>query len=208
MVEEDLREKAEKLFKEISRRLDIERDLPASLRNLCGVDVSYKDSRAFGASIVYDLLEGSIVESVCVETRVKFPYVPGMLYLREAGPMIRSVKRILHDIDLLFVDANGVLHPQRSGLACLIGLMLDKPTIGVAKGLLCGEVKEVEGVDYVLFDDEKVGFVLRRNSGKKLYVSPGHKVSLEATLRFFREILSDRPLPTDLAHVESKRCVK
>ena len=144
-VEEDLRGKAEKLFKEVSRRLDTEGDLPSSLRYLCGVDVSYRDSRAFGSSIVYDLLDGSIVESVCVETRVKFPYVPGMLYLREAGPMIRSVKRILHDIDLLFVDANGVLHPHRSGLACLVGLVFDKPTIGIAKGLLCGEVEEVEG---------------------------------------------------------------
>ena len=207
-MEEDLRERARRLFQKISQRLDTETDLPSPLRYLCGVDVSYKGSSAYGASIIYDLSEGKVVESVCVKAQAKFPYMPGMLYLREAGPMIRSIKRILHPIHVVFVDANGVLHPQRSGLACLIGLYLDKPTIGVAKSLLCGEIRDLEGVEYIFLEGEKVGFVLQRSSGRKLYVSPGHKVSLEAASRFFAEVLGDQPLPTRLAHDASRRCVR
>jgi deoxyinosine 3'endonuclease (endonuclease V) len=44
--------------------------------------------------------------------------------------------------DVILVDGNGLLHPQRCGVACHIGLHFNIPTIGVAKNL-----HMVEGIE-------------------------------------------------------------
>jgi deoxyribonuclease V len=199
--EEMFRERAAILFKRISQRLDLSPDLPSNCRYICGVDVAYRGEKAWSAAIIYDLCLKRVVESVCVEGFVKAPYIPTLLYLREAAPMVRAISRLLHPIDLLLVDANGILHPYRSGLACLLGIYLDKPTIGVAKKLLCGEVKDVDGVKTILLEGEPVGFMVEKvGSEKRLYISPGHRISLRATLKFFQGILGESPLPIQLAH--------
>ena len=196
-----LKEKGRTLFKAISKKLDLSPDLPPRCRYICGVDVAYKGDRAWSAAVIYDLSSKEVVEEVCVEGRTSFPYIPTLLYLREASPMRRALTRLLHPLDLILVDANGILHPERAGLACLLGICMEKPTIGVAKKLLCGEVKDIEGVKTILLDGEPVGFMVEGiGARRRLYISPGHRISLRATLRFFQEALGDAPLPTQLAH--------
>ncbi|NWG36636.1 endonuclease V [Nitrososphaera sp.] len=140
----------------------------------CGVDVSYRQGIAHCAAVVVDR-QLNVVERAMTKSAVKQPYIPGLFVLREAGPALRTLKK-LERYDLLLVDGHGRLHPRRCGLACYLGVALDKPAIGVAKSLLCGTVKG----DNVEIDGEVLGYVIQGR--KKLYVSVGNRISLESAV--------------------------
>jgi deoxyribonuclease V len=59
--------------------------------------------------------------------------------LREGEPLLKIV-RLLKNLFVLLIDGHGILHPRKCGLASYVGIMIDKPTIGVAKNLLCGSI--------------------------------------------------------------------
>ena len=84
-------------------------------------------------------------------------------------------------------------------MASHIGIALDKPTIGVSKRLLHGEVKEGKVYD----NGHVIGFELEtKENGKPIYVSPGHKVSLNTALQLIKENLKGHKMPEylHLAH--------
>jgi inorganic pyrophosphatase len=86
------------------------------------------------------------------------------------------------------IDGHGYAHPRRFGFACHIGLILDIPTIGVAKSRLIGEQGTVAGprgsrAD-LTHDGEVIGSMLRTRQGvRSIYVSVGHKIGLAAAER-------------------------
>lgn len=132
---------------------------------------------------------------------VKQPYVPGLFFLGEAAPAISVVKSLQNKFDLLLVDGHGQLHPRRCGLACYIGLTLDKPTIGVAKALLCGKIKN----DRVLVDNKVLGMIIENK--KPLFVSVGHKISLNTATKIVSELIKPKrwlPEPLRIADLYSK----
>lgn len=146
-------------------------DYFGEIKLVCGVDASYRQDIAQCAAVVVDR-ELKIVERVVTRSAVKNPYIPGLFVMREAGPALRALKK-LKRFDLLMVDGHGQLHPRRCGLASYLGVVLDKPTIGVAKSLLCG----TENDGQVEVEREVLGSVIEGK--KKLYVSVGHRISLE-----------------------------
>jgi deoxyribonuclease V len=88
---------------------------------------------------------------------------------------LRTIKNL--DYDLLLVNGHGQLHPRRCGLASYIGVVADKPAMGVAKRLLCGTVRDD---DYVELAGQVLGY---RIAGRTdAYVSAGHRVSLETAI--------------------------
>lgn len=141
---------------------------------VCGVDVSYRQGVARCAAVIVDH-KFNIVEHVSTKSVVRQPYIPGLFVLREAGPALHTLKKLKH-YDMLMVDGHGLLHPRRCGLASYLGLALNKPTIGVAKSLLCGTVRG----DKVEIDGKTLGSVI--GARKKLYVSVGHRISLESAV--------------------------
>lgn len=166
-----------KLQKEISKKVVATDDL-GLIKRICGVDVAYAGDTAYCSAVV---MEGqSVVESVDLQTAVTHPYVPGLLMLREAGPIFHALSMLRDGYDLLLVDGHGLLHPRRCGLACYVGVTLDKPTIGVAKSRLCGTVRP-DG--FVEVDGEVLGYAV----SKKLYVSVGHKISLKTAISIVKE---------------------
>ncbi|XP_032097306.1 endonuclease V isoform X4 [Sapajus apella] len=104
------------------------------------------------------------------------------------------------ELEVLLVDGNGVLHHRGFGMACHLGVLTDLPCIGVAKKLL-----QVDGLENNALHKEKIrlmraggdSFPLLGGSGtvlgmalkshnrstRPLYVSVGHKISLEAAVR-------------------------
>ena len=108
------------------------------LRRIAAADVAYRGDLALAVAICWDLERGEPVEEKWLACEALYPYVPGLLFLREAPPMLRAVKLLEHEWSLLLVDGHGLLHPRRIGLAVILGFVLGKPALGVAKSLLVG----------------------------------------------------------------------
>ena len=136
-----------------------------------------------------------------------FPYVPGYLAFREAPHFLQAYEKLKSSRpDCLprvwLIDGNGILHTRGVGIASHLGVLLDIVTIGVAKnfydvdGLHCDEFRR-------LFDDQAPSLSrgdyvpIVGSSGKvhgaalvnhlpaknPIYVSIGHKISLETALK-------------------------
>ncbi|MBI5395425.1 MAG: deoxyribonuclease V [Verrucomicrobia bacterium] len=166
-------------------------------RLVAGVDVSYTPPRfarakeasekLYAAVVVLELPSLRVVESASVVDRARFPYVPGLLSFRELPPLLRAFRKLRVTPDVVLVDGQGVAHPRRCGIASHLGLVLDLPTIGCAKSRLIGNHREPgrrRGSASDLLDgDEVIGRVLRTRDGvAPLYVSVGHKISLDAAV--------------------------
>lgn len=154
-------------------------------RVVAGADVSYKDDVARAVVVILRDLE--LVEQVVVEEEVPFPYIPGLLSFREIPPLLSAWRKIRTTPDVVIVDGQGVAHPRRFGIASHLGLVLDLPTVGCAKSLLCGaydEPGEKRGSwSPLVHKEETVGAALRTRDGcNVVYVSTGHRISLESAI--------------------------
>jgi deoxyribonuclease V len=167
------------------------------ISRICGVDVAYSSTSraAYCSAVIMDKNMQHIVESIDVQTIAKHPYVPGLLMLREAEPIFHTIKLLKNSYDLLLVDGHGLLHPRKCGLACFVGVTLNKPTIGVAKSLLCGVVRP-DG--FVELDGEPLGYTI----SKKMYISVGHRITLKTAIDLVKEVGIE---PLRLADINSKR---
>lgn len=168
-------------------------DFLKEYRLFCGVDVAYSNQQAVAAAVVQDQ-DGNTLEAVKHRCAVRHAYVPGLLFLREAPPMIDAVRSLRSDFDVLLVDGNGRLHPRKFGIACYIGIVLDKPTIGVAKKLLCGQVKTMHGRRVVVLYGDVVGEEVSKN----VYVSVGHKISLNTAVEIVKKLTKGSRLPSPI----------
>ena len=142
---------------------------------------------------------------------VDFPYIPGLLSFREAPAIINAFHTLKTKPDLLVIDGGGINHPRFAGLATHVGVSLDVATIGVAKSLLCGtgELPSEEGeVRIITYRDRAVGYYLRsKKDCKPIIIAPGHKVSLETSLKLIKTcILKHKlPEPTRIAHLYANK---
>jgi deoxyribonuclease V len=124
------------------------------------------------------------VEAVTLRDRVSFPYVPGLLSFREAPALLRAFERLAHEPDLIFIDGQGMAHPRGLGIACHIGLLLEKPVIGCAKSLLFGSYVEPKpSRSSFSYLHDKAGRVIGAAVRTKDRVRPMF-VSLEQAVRF------------------------
>jgi len=177
------------------------------MKHICGVDISYRGNKAFSCAVVVERKSLAVVESAYTESTVEDPYIPGLLFLRESEPILEVLGK-LHDYDLLMVDGHGLLHPRMFGIACYIGVKIDKPTIGVGKSLLCGTVVQKNNSRIVMLDGKKQGVVLKANS-KPIYVSIGHKISLASASKIVKEVMRYRiPEPLRLADINSRKMAR
>ena len=177
--------------------------LPKKLKAICGIDASYKKGRAFCAAVIFEPNQKKIVESAESSLKDTVPYIPGFFMLKESKPILHTIKKFKKKFDVLLVDGNGQLHPRYCGLACFIGLVLDKPVIGVAKKILCGKVQSDSKVNH---KGKIVGYEIKQGK-KKIYVSVGHKISLKTALKIVKELILDKnwyPEPLRLADLNSK----
>ncbi len=178
-----------------------------------GVDVSYVEDKGFCSAVVMTLADLEPVEGKLFISTPKLPYVPNFLSFREAWFIIRTYELLKVKPDVLLVDGHGIAHPRSMGLASHVGILLDIPTIGVAKKPLVGEysVPDDAGISEVLLDGWAVGFVLKRKKYERpIFISPGHKVSLESSFKIVEKAIRGYKLPEPLrlAHLLSKEASK
>ncbi len=172
------------------------------LRYVAGADMAFDPEThvAFAGVIVYRLPGLEEVERRMARRLLRFPYVPGLLSFREGPVLLAAFARLRIEPDLILIDGHGVAHPRRFGIACHLGLLLDKPTIGCAKSILVGEAEEPgapAGSTSSLVDHgETVGMVLRTHDQvRPIYVTIGHRVSLESAVRIVRHCTDGYRIP-------------
>ncbi len=168
-------------------------------------------SNGRGAVVLLSYPDLRLVEHHLVEEPVAFPYVPGLLAFRELPVLARAFEKLERTPDLLLVDGHGLSHPRRFGLACHLGLLLDLPTIGVAKSRLPGRHDEpgpeAGGRAELRDGPDLIGLVLRtRDRVSPVYVSVGHRIGLQQAAEWVLRVCRGYrlPEPTRLADQLSK----
>jgi deoxyribonuclease V len=158
---------------------------------IAGVDVGFESNgeitRAAIAVLEFPGLEP--VEQAIAREPTRFPYIPGLLSFREVPAILKAFEKLTQIPDMLLCDGQGYAHPRRFGLACHLGLLLDIPAIGVAKSRLIGKHKALpleKGAWVPLIDkEETIGAVVRTRTGvNPLYISTGHRVSLQSAIHY------------------------
>ncbi len=172
------------------------------LKYVAGADMAFdpETNIAFAGVIVYRFPELVEVERRMARRKLRFPYVPGLLSFREGPVLLAAFARLRISPDVILVNGHGRAHPRRFGIACHLGLLLDCPAIGCAKSILVGEAAEPgarAGSTAPLVDKgERVGVVLRtRDRVKPIYVTIGHRVSLESAARIVAQCVDGFRLP-------------
>lgn len=197
------------------------RDRLGRIRRVAGADVAFDaagrgdrlpdgQGQAIAAVVVFSYPDWKEMECAVARRPLAFPYVPGLLSFREIPAILAALEGLREIPDLIFCDGQGYAHPRRFGLASHLGVLLDVPTIGCAKSRLIGEHREPAaraGSWTALVDrGERIGVALRTRAGSRpLYISCGHRVSLEHAVALTLEACDGPrvPLPTRRAD----RCV-
>jgi deoxyribonuclease V len=194
------------LQQELRTRL-ILNDQLGIVRRVAGVDVGFEGggtlTRAAVAVLRYPELE--VLETAIARRPTEFPYIPGLLSFRELPAVLDALEQLREPPDLLLCDGQGIAHPRRLGIASHLGLLVDIPSIGVAKTRLCGmhdPPPDRRGSWVPLrVKNEIIGAVLRTRSGvKPLYISPGHRISLETALAYVMACCTRYRLPETTRH--------
>ncbi|MEW6659633.1 MAG: endonuclease V [Thermodesulfobacteriota bacterium] len=159
--------------------------LPHPPRFVAGADAicDRGDERIFGAIAVYSYPDLELVEEAGAADVCPFPYRTGLLSFREVPILAAAFERLKQPPDVLLVDGQGIAHPRGLGLAAHLGLVLDLPTIGVAKSRLVGQGEEpgpdAGAASTLIWQGKEVGVILRTQRGRKpSYLSPGHRITL------------------------------
>lgn len=182
---------AARAFQEQLRHQVIRHDELGLVRRVAGLDVGFEAggtlSRA--AVVVLSFPELQPLDQALARQPTTFPYVPGLLSFREVPALLTALAGLSVSPDLLLCDGQGLAHPRRCGLACHLGVLTGIPSIGVAKSRLIGTHGPLgtdKGEYTWLWDREEIiGAVLRtRPSVQPLYVSLGHKISLDTAIHF------------------------
>jgi deoxyribonuclease V len=195
-----------KFQEQLAKKIVMKDDFDKEIEYVCGVDVSYKKDIAYCSAVIVKKNTLEVVEVVKNKSIIKYPYIPGLFVLRESNPILHTLKLLKNPFQLLLIDGHGILHPRRCGLACYIGIVANKPTIGVAKSLLCGSL---QSDSFVKYNDDVLGYAIQEegNPNKMIYVSTGHKISLLTSIQLvisLTKIGELIPEPLRIADIASK----
>lgn len=192
---EELKKEQNKLAKKVSIV-----DSRKKFDTIAGVEQTFTDDKIYSGIVICKFKDFKVLEKKHVVEDLKMSYKPGFLFYRE-GPAIMSSFNLLETKpDLLLVNGNGILHPRRIGMASQVGILLDTPTIGIAKSNKLGETRDRT----IYMDKEAVGYeVQTRDHARPIYVSPGHKISLHVSAEVIKNCIvypHKLPEPLHLAH--------
>jgi len=178
----------------------------SSIKYIAAFDSAYTATKQCAVVVVYSVEQRAIVDRACSIVDVKAPYIPGLLAFREVPGYMRAYRKLGAEPDLILVDGHGLTHPRCFGIATHIGVVLNKPSIGVAKSKLYGELVKVGDRVFIKAHGVIVGEVIKYKNFE-LYVSIGYKINLESAARIVRSLLTNKyrlPIPLEEADRYSK----
>src|SRR5918911_4995591 len=163
--------------------------LKKRIETIAGADISFNKFSpvVYAGLVVMRLPSLEVIEEVGVVSETEFPYVPGLLSFRESPSVLEAWAKLKTEPDAVMFDGQGIAHPRRVGIACHVGLIIKRPTLGCAKSVLVGKYEEPgeeRGAWSPMVDKgETVGAALRTKTRvQPIYVSPGHLIDLAGAI--------------------------
>jgi deoxyribonuclease V len=192
-------ERAHEAQLRLSKQVVFKDRLPKKIRLVAGVDVAYVKDIAVGAVAVLDYDSLTLTESQVAICKACYRYVPTLLSFRETMPAVVCIRKLKTQPNLFLVDAHGFAHPYRCGFASHLGLVIRKPTIGVAKKKLVGEIERIQAEEdtaFINYEGKLVGAAVTTKHGNKpVYVSVGHMISLKTAIKIVKHCTKDNRIP-------------
>lgn len=199
------------------RQLDLQQKiklqpLKGEPKIVAACDTSLTEEDVFSVFVVFNWPEMEVIEIKHHQSKIELPYIPGFLAFREVPNLLKAYELLVNEPELIFVDGHGIAHPRKLGIATHLGVLIDKPTIGIAKSILVGNFaglsEERGSVADLVYKDSHIGFAVRgRDKVKPVFVSPGHLVDFADALKFSLMTLGKYrlPEPTRIADLYSKQ---
>jgi deoxyribonuclease V len=194
------REQQQELAKKI-----ITTGMPGNIKIVAGIDVAYhkKPPTGFCAISLFNYPDMTHIKTYTELDIIGYPYIPGLLSYREGDLILATLQKVEEDVDVYLFDGNGIAHPRRLGVASHIGLLIDKPSIGIGKSQLLGEYKDpgsARGSTSEWTDQgETIGTVLRtQDDTNPIFVSPGHKIGIKEATEIALNCTTDYRIPEPL----------
>ena len=179
----------------------------AAVREVGGVDVSAREGRLQAAVVVWDCPANRLAHYALAQQPEPMPYRPGFLSFREIPVIQAAWARLAQRPEVLLVDGHGIAHPRGLGIAAHLGVLLDWPTVGVAKRRLVGRLAAPLGSERgsrapLVWRGRVIGMAVRTRTGvKPVWVSVGHRVTLDAAVELVLRCSRYRlPEPIRAAH--------
>ncbi len=169
---------------------------------IAGADVGFElngtITRAAIAVLRYPSFE--LIDYQIARIATALPYIPGFLSFREYPALLVAWHKLQQWPDLVFVDGHGIAHPRRLGVASHFGVLINVPTIGVAKKRLCGNSlplsMHVDALQPLEEQGEKIGWVWRSKVHcNPLFISTGHRISTDSALHWVKLCMAGYRLP-------------
>lgn len=174
---------------------------------IAGVDAAFWQDKIISVAAFYSYPELSHIEDAYAIEKIVFPYIPGFLSFREGHSMLAALHKSAIKPDVLLFDGQGIAHPRGIGIASHIGVLLNIPSIGCAKSRLVGEYEEPDQMkgsrSALIYKGERVGVVLRTRTGvKPLFISPGHLIDIDSSLKIVMNCISHFRIPEPLRRAD------
>lgn len=196
-------EKAHKTQIKLSERIILKDEIPDRIHLVAGVDVAYAKDVSIAAIAVLDFNSLRLEESQTAICKTLFPYIPTLLSFREIPPAVQAIRKLQAQPDVFLVDAHGYAHPYRCGFASHLGIIIKKPTIGVAKSMLIGTLEKSEQNKnnvMIRHKGEIIGAeITTKPKQKPVYVSVGNMISLNTAIKIVKQCILDSRIPEPIA---------
>jgi deoxyribonuclease V len=178
---------ARKIQRELSKYVVLE-DGFEKIEKIAGIGIVF--SLAENEVTVFVVLcsypELKLLDKIVKKEKMAFPYKSGY-FAFSCGPKILSCLERIEKPDLMIFPGRGIYHPRKLGLASHLGVLLDLPTIACSKTPLWSINKDIDSKKgaYIIIsqDEQKIGAVVRsKDNTKPIFITPGHKISVEKSV--------------------------
>ena len=170
-----------------------------------GADVGYSRDKNFlyAAIVILSFPEMETLEIANAHGKIPFPYIPGLLSFREGPILIKAFRKLNLKPDVMIFEGQGIAHPRGFGLASLMGLWLDLPSIGCTKTPLLSDFiypgASKGSFELIRRGGEKVGVALRtKENVKPIFISPGHRINLDTSMKIILTTCTKFRIPEPL----------
>ncbi len=194
---------------ELRKQIQI-KPLEKQIKVIAGSDISFnKYSEVVYAGIVlFNYPDMQIIGYSTAISRTSFPYISGLLALRDVPALFVAWYKLSIKPDVLVLDGQGIAHERRLGIATHFGLVTNATTIGSAKSRLAGKYAEPANEIFAqspMYDKgELVGIALRsKKNCNPIFISPGNNINMEQSVDVIKQCIKGYriPEPTRQAHL-------